>query len=512
MNLCDLSETQRTFTIKSVCFWFLIFDGRRQRNQSALQIFRDQFIKTQKEHVQRNWLSKESWQIVRAEYGKLSPEEAEMYERAASSSNASAKAKRKRAELQPACAALAEEPQSEVGISPSSGLLKPGMVRNACVSFACANMKQCTGSVSEFINHLDSSFDEISKQKGLNPCPIGEESVLSSLLSLKSRKIPLRNAMESIRDTCEATAGPKSDQDVFPKTVFYPQHCRGICGASGFDRVKMQSNIIQSLESMASSRYAKPTDLVRDDLLLSITVSSSGIELSFDFFLVTAVAFRGGVQKPTQSYLKLCKSVDFEQDGRLHLVPSDFVRPTVEHPSPFHTAFTGALVTWPPHQLAAYLIGDHNCFQMTVTIRKHTYTDESRAALKVTGVAADWDPITFDNTHPFHAVRLRKGAKAKAKPKGAPAPPNASSGSIDMLNFFEDSDFQAECHGALDMISDALGVGGSMDVEDQDSPDWAQPQADLDFFDGLIDPDQLQFLRTEEELLRSTEQNETVEP
>ena len=132
--------------------------------------------------------------------------------------------------------------------------------------------------------------------------------------------------------------------------------------------------------------------------------------------------------------------------------------------------------------------------------------------MKVTGVAADWDPITFDNTHPFHAVRLRKAAKAKAKPKGAPAPPNASSGSIDMLNFFEDSDFQAECHGALDMISDALGVGGSMDVEDQDSPDWAQPQADLHFFDGLIDPDQLQFLRTEEELLRSTEQNETVEP
>ena len=438
-----------------------------------------------------------------------------MYEQAASSSNASAKAKRKRAELQPASTALAEEPPSTVAISPSSGLLQPGMIRNACVSFACADMKQCTGSVSEFINHLDSSFDEISRQKGLNPWPIGEESVLSSLLSLKSRKIPLRNAMESIRDTCEATAGPKSEQeqDVFPKTVFYPQRCRGICGASGFDRVKMQSNIIQSLESMASSRYAKPTDLVRDDLLLCITVSRLGIELSFDFFLVTAVAFRGGVQKPTQSYLKLWKSVDFEQDGRLQLVPSDFVQPTVEHPSPFHTAFTGALVTWPPHQLAASLIGDHDCVQMSVTIRKHTYVDESRAALKVTGVADAWDPITFDNTNPFHAVRARKGAKAKAKakPKCASAPRNSSSGSVDMLNFFEDSDFQAERDGALDMLSDALGVG-SMEIEDQEGPDWAQPEGDLDFFEGLIDPDQLQFLRTEEELLRSTEQNETVEP
>ena len=418
-------------------------------------------------------------------------------------SNQSANKKRKSETFQ--LATVEDIGKGNLSLAPHLLNLPHPRVLNTCLtSVDGQQLKNSMGSVGDFLRHLESNFKQACRQQGVNPWPIGEESILSALLSLRHRGINLVSATKHMAKTCESTAGPKSKDDTFPKEVLYPQRCQGVCGALGLARISMQTKIIVSLNTLAATRYAKPTDMVKDDLLLSFTVTSHGLQEKMIFCLVTAVAFRGGVQKPTQSYVKLCPSDSFGADSLLHLVPLNFVEPKRHWPSPFSSAFTGAVETWSTSQLAAYLIGtDDDCSQMTIVVQKHVYADISRVTLKVTGVANDWTPIEFDNHKAFDAKVSRR---AKSKSDKSPDTVTTPSGAIDMLDFFSTADEHETSPAATEAhtrvsgeLMDALDLGDDEgDGEMAGHPKWQRD------FEGLLDPDQLEVLREAEASMTMT--------
>lgn len=224
----------------------LLKPWRTHGKQSALHAFRDAFIASQKHTgVRRNWLSKDSWDLVKREFTSLSPEEQDEFKTAANMSNKHVNLKKK--QQMPSQLVRAEQVAGgpiDVQNHVSAGPPPPSIVNAYLGSPNTQDLKHCMGSVGDFMRHLQDSFVKASEQSGVNPWPIAEDSILSSLLSLKSRKIRLQDAAQTLKKTCEVTAGPKSDQYKFPDKVLYGQHCRGVCCATGFYRVRMQSHIV----------------------------------------------------------------------------------------------------------------------------------------------------------------------------------------------------------------------------------------------------------------------------
>lgn len=483
---------------------------RTHGKQSALHSFRDAYIATQKHAgVCRNWLSKDSWDLVKREFNSLSPEEQDGFKTAANMSNKNVNQKRKQQNQQSQVVRAEQVAGGTIDVQnhASAGPPPPSIVNAYLGSPNTQDLKHCMGSVGDYMYHLQDSFAKASQQSGVNPWPIAEDSILSSLLSLKSRKIRLQDAAQTLKKTCEVTAGPKSDQHKFPDKVLYGQHCRGVCCATGFYRVRMQSHIVRSLNNMACSRYAKPTELVQDDLLLSFTVSSDGVRRSQDFFLVTAVAFKGGVQKPTQSYVKLCSN-SFSTDGILRLVPGDFVQ-TINvkpWPSPLNSASIGTVATLSTAQLAGFLIGSDDCTGLTVFIQKHLYTDVSRSSIRVTGIASDWDPITIDKDNFLDEKRSGSSSKQPPATPGFIGHSDHSS-SIDMLDFFSSAETMeaksavasADRLNILDSLMDALNLVDEGERDHQNKSEWQED------FEGLLDPEQLDVLREADEFLKAQE-------
>ena len=218
----------------------LLEPWRTHGKQSALHSFRDAFIASQKHAgVRRNWLTKDSWDLVKVEFNRLSPEEQDEFKTAATMSNKSVNLKKK--QPMPSQLVRAEEVAGgriDVQNHVPAGPPPPSIVNAYLGSPNTQDLKQCMGSVGDFMRHLQHSFVNASEQSGVNPWPIVKDSILFSLLSLKSRKIRLQDAAQTPKKTSEVTAGPKSqsDQHKFPDKVLYGQHCRGVCCATGFYR------------------------------------------------------------------------------------------------------------------------------------------------------------------------------------------------------------------------------------------------------------------------------------
>ena len=417
---------------------FCVSLWRTHGKKSGLHQFREHFIASQKRlGVQRDWLSQEAWAIVKAEFHKLSPEETNLFKVAAQESNKSVNMKplQKDSTWQLVDAKHASTASSSTAVACSLGSdsdpYQNQVLNTSFLSCDGQQLKQCMGSVFDLLQHLRTLQKNFatSPSSDLSPWPISEASILSALLGLKARGIRLRDAIKGLAKTCERTAGPRSDdpKDQFPKKVMYARNCQfGVCGCSGFDRVRLQSHLIMSLNNLAAFKYKKPNDMVLDDVLLSFTVTKPGATLLHDFFLVTAVAFKGGVQRPTQSYIKLRAGDSFEHDQFLELVPSNFIEALDPWPSPLNQAFVGCLKTWSTAELAAYLIGSEECFDLTVRIQKHQYVDMSRSVLKLVGIPEDWG--TVDNVRYFDTKRVRQ----KQKPEVTMEPIE-----IDMLDFFQ---------------------------------------------------------------------------
>ena len=294
-----------------------------------------------------DWISKEAWERVRVAFNSLTDDEKQAWQAAASSHNLKARAMNKSNTKWLAVGAGSVGSDS-LAVSSSQSTVDFGHPQILNAGLSChdpAALKEHTGCVGDFLKHLAERFSSAGSTLGqVSPWPIGESNILSALLSLRLRKIPLRDTVKSLKETCQATAGPKSDDDIFPEKVMYHQHCQGICGSLGFDLIRYQSKIVESLNYMAVSRYKRPADLVRDDLVLLFDVKLSNMEVTKEFYLVTATAFQGGIQKPVQSYIRLHPKHNFEEDGLLEFVPAAHV-PSIRTnpwPSPIQRAYEGS--------------------------------------------------------------------------------------------------------------------------------------------------------------------------
>ena len=201
-------------------------------------------------------------------------------------------------------------------------------------------LKHHTATVDTFLKHLNDQQQRARQAKGLNPWPLEQSHVLAALLALRLRGIRLRQSIKNLATTCETVAGPASPEDEFPEKVVYAGHCQGICCSTptGMRLVNLQTKIVKSLHGMAR-RYKKTADLVKDDLLIRITIyvglSSEKIKIVEHYF-VTAPAFRGGVQEPIESYIKLAPS----GGTFLRLEQTEHVDSDVDWPEPLARAFT----------------------------------------------------------------------------------------------------------------------------------------------------------------------------
>ena len=262
--------------------------------------------------------------------------------------------------------------------------------------------KHYSSSVDGFFTHLRAEHDRCSRRGDLDPWPLQPAHIVSALLSLRFRGIRLRDSIKHLAHTCETLAGPASPQDEFPKTVKYFGRCLGICcNERGVRAVRVQNRIVSELHAMAR-RYKKPSDLVKDDLLIRITIHTTGSPEIVEWYFVTAPAFRGGVQQPTESYVGLIVC----GPNLLRLQQNTHVTSDIEWPSPFERAFelgNGSLVSLSTLQLAAHLVSlqeddlSRRRLPSKVRIERAAFEDVTRSVVKVTGIvsASDWEPLTI---------------------------------------------------------------------------------------------------------------------
>lgn len=312
-------------------------------------------------------------------------------------------------------------------------------------------MKECTASVQTFFHHLQERFKAASQTTGVDPWPVKEEHVLAALLSLRCRGVKLRDSIRHLSRSCEALAGPGPADDAFPKTVQYQQHCQGLCiNSRGQKAVQMQQRIVTALNDFARSAYKTPNDMIQDDLLLQFSVHF-GRTVIQEYFFVTGVAFRGGVQKPMQSYIKLAKTQDSRLETRLSLLAAPHVTSFRKWPQPIVRACCGSLESFSTVQLAAHLlcIGDDSLSKENlprkIVVERVDYEDESRCVVKLTGLVESWNPIVISNTPaaavvteaPPSSTTAAAGSTSRRVVPGSSQSHNASGG-IDMLDIFSE--------------------------------------------------------------------------
>lgn len=432
---------------------------KKHGKMSPVLMFREPYIKTQRElGVCRNWFTKEAWADVRKAFSSLSDAEKQSWKTAADAQNLSVQNSRNRTKKWLAVDAdsVGGDPAASSSTTVSTAernvaIPKPPIL-NAFLSFHDSNcLKHQTSCVGDFLYHLADRFSSAGATSGqVDPCPIGESNILSTLLSLRLRKIKLRDVMQVLSRTCEATAGAKSEHDIFPEKVTYAQHCQGICGTLNVDLIRCQSKIVESLNAMVVAKYKRPSDLVRDDLVLSFEMTISNKEVTQEFYLVTATAFQGGIQKPIQSYIKLHTKHTFKEDCLLELIPEAHV-PSIRGkpwPSPVQRAYEssygccGAIESLSTIQLAAHLveIAGEEANRMSITIRKCLYKDVSRSVLQFTGFAPDWQPLDL-----LKDVPVNKRRKQNQEENAASLGPSFASAS---------SSSSAKAAGGFDMLID----------------------------------------------------------
>ena len=274
-----------------------------------------------------------------------------------------------------------------------------------------------------------------------------------------------------------------------------------------------------------AQKFSKPTELVQEDALLRFTVRLGGGASKTEHYILTAVAFQGGMQKAVQSYIKLADENAVEDDDglvlRLFSIPHVANGNTEEWPNPINRADqlqAGSLLSLSTTQLAAHLV-QLDCAlgaldskpPAEITIQRCKYDDLSRSTVRVTGIVDDWETITIAGNRDCNVVVApnRKG-KGKGKNKR-----QEQESETDFLEFV-DLDFGAsdsksgrsrnqtptvETSKPADSI-DELGLHQELLSQLMDAfdvpidkrteghyPKWR------DDFEGLLDPDQLEALQ-----------------
>lgn len=430
-------------------------------NLSALHLFRRGMIASSKLLGRDNtdWVSSKSWADVKNAFNKLSAEEQRTWQQAAASSNAAAKAKMAKSKrhwtlVKPGDVADAADAADTVAADTVSNHdLQLRLGRAGGVTFNCwlsspdvSILKDSMTSLSSFKVHLlNKVYYHASKKKEVDPWPVSPKNVLGSLLSLRLRGVRLRDCVRKLADICEQTSGPKDENDTFPSKVEYHQHCRGVCRSSApLGHLDMQASIVTALNKMAS-RYKTPADFVRADVLLAFEIScSAGTHV--EYYYATSCAFRGGVQKPVQSYFRLCKGENFETDRLLSLCPDAHVSSLRKWPHPIDRAFEinyGALKSFSTVQLAANIVNED--LPLAITVSKYNFVDICRTALKLTSIDSGFQPVKIpaDTSAEVAAGSAKHQSESTSSSSAAAGRKTESSGVVDMLDFFDEEYLQA---------------------------------------------------------------------
>ncbi len=208
------------------------------------------------------------------------------------------------------------------------------------------------------------------------------------------------------------------------------------------------AKLVQALNGMGS-RYDSPANMVADDLLLRFSIFYYGVaKVTYKYYLVSSVAFRGGRQPASQSYCHLDVVGGAEtplNHALLKIAQHPHVLQDKTWPNPIDRGsdeFSGCPITVSTEKLAADIAQMkldstlESIYPYKVVIRKMKFRDVSRTLLQVTDPDATWNPIMVSIPHQQQVggevkVSERIEARPKAKRKAT---------EIDLLNFGADLD------------------------------------------------------------------------
>lgn len=371
---------------------------------------------------------------------------------------------------------------------------------------------------------VEESFRQRAGSEQVDPWPVKSSNVAAALVSLRCRGISLRGSVTHLSKTCEVIAGSNSPEDKFPDKVQYQTSCQGVCRERYHERVlRRQLAIVESLNRKASS-YKKTSAFVQDDLLMEFHIQLSNKTL-VQYYYATAAAFRGGIQKPVQSYFQLFQTDDFERTNQLVFQQKDHVRCVNldKWHAPISSAYeteSGSLSSLSTVQLAAQIVKlevDSGGLPGTISIHKRKFDDVSLTVLKLKGLCDDeWAPIKIDSTGATNMKPVPR-AKANAKPEGVDTRGNSSGSglNLDMLDFFSDEQLNSCEPGApLSLLGDDTATAAELREEvftqlldavgGEDAGNEAATSKWKEDLEGLLDPDQVKLLEEVEKQFEET--------
>ena len=209
---------------------------------SPIGVFRRQYIASKGlAGVKQNWVNAASWEEVKTAFDDLAPGQRVHFQQLASCLNT----KRCLAKRKPNTASGKEV---SVGVDdihtassksiPAEAILKlrpPALNISVASDFRVEHLSDC-------ISDLEGGLVRISRSSTLDPWPISETAVFTSLLSLRCRGVHIKDAAKNLSRTCQFLAGPKSEE--FPDKVRYIRSCQHVCHACwGTDFVQLQAKV-----------------------------------------------------------------------------------------------------------------------------------------------------------------------------------------------------------------------------------------------------------------------------
>ena len=414
------------------CGSSLVVQQATNSKASALSCYRKQFIATKRlGGVRRDWMTQEAWAEVRNSFLALPAQERYHYQQLAASLNSKRFfQRRKGADHRMVTAGGITDVQKDEPVTVALRNQPPSF--NMLLS-AESDIDFTTASISDLTSHLQSRLIKLGSAKELDQYPITEANVLASLLSLRCRGIQMKTAVKHLSRTCQFLAGPKNDEDEFPQKVLYHRNCQGVCcNCYEFIFLKLQTELVDQLHRWART-YKKPSDLVRQDVLLAFDIFLED-DVYSEFYLVTAVSFRGGVQLPVECYTKLEIVRQEEEELWLCLNCSSTTLSRTTWPDPINRGVGfGTIQSISTVELASHLalfdveiqgqIVPTGCSRLTgarlpkkVVIQEFDYYDVSRTVLRLKGPTEDSKSITVTTAELSRDTGENRGRVKTTKP------------------------------------------------------------------------------------------------
>ncbi|CAE7350608.1 unnamed protein product [Symbiodinium microadriaticum] len=423
---------------------------RRAKGQSALELFRKDWLHRRRMSEAINPATKAVWDEVRAGWRELPDEQKQVYTAMAASSGEAAASQRRQ----------------NRGATSDATVGERGTGLNLCKQYYHSCTPKLLNAVP-FQQHLETPdlkalLSPFPKNEpptckfGKHGYPVSEAS-LSRIAEVQRQKgISARQAEHHFDQEIERMARPP-DSDHFPERVIYESHCGCQCRHTGEDRrIALHINLLQSFLHIVK-QLGSPMDVVRSDVLLSFEVlSSTKRHVVRQFAWVSAVSARAGALKPEQTFV-LAEVGDCGHVGEgvhrfdglyLDLALEPYVQCKKEYlPAPPDEPPVGRLRmfvsdSWAFHLLSVF--DDHpGLFAGQVVINKLQFQDCTPRRVRVVGFDANFQRVLVSADGFLEGLQHDSDVHEAADPMldgaGDDAGPSAGSG-MDFLALLDETD------------------------------------------------------------------------